>query len=81
MIGVKDTIPIIGAGVTLATLMFMLEMGTRSQIENFETGMRSQIENLQSGISRLDDRVYELNERVTRNQVLLEEFLQSQAAR
>ena len=64
-----DTIPIIGVGVALATLMFALEMGTRTQIEN-----------LQSGITRLDDRIYELNERVTRNQVLLEEFLESQAA-
>ncbi len=63
-----DTIPIIGVGVALATLMFALEMGTRTQIEN-----------LQSGITRLDDRIYELNERVTRNQVLFEEFLLSQA--
>lgn len=80
IIRMKDMIPIIGVGVALATLMFMLETGTRSQIENFETGMRSQIENLQTDITRLDDRVYELNERVTRNQVLLEEFLQSQSA-
>ena len=65
----KGMIPIIGVGVALATLMFALEMGTRTQIEN-----------LQSGITRLDDRIYELNERVTRNQVLLEEFLESQAA-
>ena len=67
--GMKDVIPIVGVGVALATLMFALEMRTWTQIEN-----------LQSSITRLDDRVYELNEPVTRNQVLLEEFLQSQAA-
>ena len=73
----KEVLTILGVGIALAGLMVSFQSQTQShdsalqsQTQNHISGLQSQMESqfatVQSTLDRLDERGYELNERLTR---------------
>ena len=62
----KEVLTVIGVGIAIATLMFSFQSQTQSQISALQSQMESQFATAHGILDRLDDRGYELNERLSR---------------